>query len=138
MSGQFWQDSWPTTASRKSKCIIADFCVLPRISPRLHTHDVLNRRILDLYFACADRASRSLYNNPTQSPPRSSTGNKGKFFNCVSHLYPFKNCSQFQLKLHITTPTPSLRRRSLHFLEEKSGEDRKLFGNTTIPNLKLS
>ena len=38
------------------------------------------------------------------SPPRSSTENKGKFFNNVSRLYPLENCSHFQLRLHITPP----------------------------------
>ena len=59
------------------------------------------------------------------SPPRSSTENKGKFFNNVSRPYPSENCSHFQLRLHKTSPPPTPKKNPrprsglrLHFLED--------------------
>lgn len=85
LSGQPWQDS--ETTRRKNKCIIADLRAPPRVSPRSHPHDVLNRRILDRTNLSARTVRKdSLTITKLSYRPCSSTRNETKFCNYVSHV----------------------------------------------------
>lgn len=87
LSGQSWQDSTAEERRSKSKRIVTDVCVSPRLSPRSHTHGAVNGRILDCENLSAQTARKDSFPGiPVSRPPPSSTGIMGKFFSRVSHV----------------------------------------------------